>query len=50
MPKVSKCMCEECYYNHNYACHADEIEVRSSVQGNRVENSEGTCCETFRSR
>jgi len=50
MPKVAKCYCEECYYNHNFNCQAEEIEVRSSAQGNKVETSEGTCCETFKCR
>jgi hypothetical protein len=47
--KVSKCMCEECRYNDNYECHANGIEVRSSGT-NRVESSEGTCCDTFISK
>lgn len=48
MSKVMRCMCEECYHNNNFECHADEIEVRSSAQGNKVESSEGTCCSTFK--
>jgi len=48
MPKVSKCMCEECHHNDNFECHADSIEVRSSAEGNQVKSSEGTCCSTFK--
>lgn len=48
MSRVVKCMCEECHYNHNFNCHANEIEVRSSTEGNRVVSSEGTCCSTFK--
>ncbi|MEW6725972.1 MAG: DUF1540 domain-containing protein [Bacillota bacterium] len=47
MSKVMKCMCEECHYNHNFECHADGIEVRSSGD-KKVETSDGTCCNTFR--
>lgn len=47
MPKVMKCMCEECYYNDNFECCADEIQVRSSAESNKVTTSEGTCCDTF---
>lgn len=35
-------MYEECFHNQNFECHADEIEVRSSAEGNKVESSEGT--------
>ncbi|HCF71879.1 MAG TPA: DUF1540 domain-containing protein [Syntrophomonas sp.] len=48
MPKVMKCMCEECHYNDNFNCVADGIEVRSSAEGNKVQSSEGTCCSTFK--
>lgn len=36
MSKVMKCMCEECHYNQDFRCNADEIEVRSSAEGNKV--------------
>lgn len=49
MSKVVKCMCEECHHNENYECHADGIEVRSSGD-KRVQTSDGTCCNTFKSR
>jgi hypothetical protein len=48
MAKVVRCMCEECLYNDSFECHADEIEVKSSAQGNIVVSSDGTCCSTFR--
>lgn len=44
-----KCMCEECYYNQNFACNADAIEVRSSGD-KMVETSAGTSCHTFKLR
>jgi len=47
MSKVMKCMCEECNYNNKFECHADGIEVKSSGN-NRVESSDGTCCNTFK--
>lgn len=47
MSKVTKCMCEECHHNNNYECHAEGIEVMSSGD-NRVETSDGTCCQTFK--
>ncbi|MGE5380013.1 MAG: DUF1540 domain-containing protein [Methylocystaceae bacterium] len=49
MPQVSKCMCEECKYNHSYECHADGVEVRS-MGDMQVESSEGTMCSTFAPR
>ncbi|PKM41980.1 MAG: DUF1540 domain-containing protein [Firmicutes bacterium HGW-Firmicutes-8] len=48
MSKVTKCMCEECHYNKAHECHADGIEVRSSGADNKVQSSEGTCCNTFK--
>jgi hypothetical protein len=47
LSKVVKCMCEECRHNDDYQCRADGIEVRSSVEGNKVVTSDGTCCGTF---
>lgn len=49
MSKVTKCMCEECFYNDSFECQADEIEVKSSARGNIVASSDGTYCSTFRS-
>lgn len=46
MPQVSKCMCEECKYNHSYECHAESVEVRS-MGDMQVQSSEGTMCQTF---
>jgi len=46
MPEVSKCMCEECKYNHGYECHAEGIEVRS-MGDMQVQSSDGTMCQTF---
>ncbi|MDD3852293.1 MAG: DUF1540 domain-containing protein [Syntrophomonadaceae bacterium] len=48
MSKVSKCMCEECYYNDNFVCQADYIEVRSSADDYQVKSSQETCCNTFK--
>lgn len=48
MPKVMKCMCEECHYNKDFECCADGIEVHSSAEDNKVTSSEGTCCHTFK--
>lgn len=49
MSKVTKCMCEECHYNTGYECHADGIEVMSSGD-KKVRTSDGTCCQTFKTR
>lgn len=49
MSKVMKCMCEECNYNESHECHADGIEVKSSGDL-KVETSDGTCCNTFKSK
>lgn len=46
MPEVSKCMCEECKYNHGYECHAHGVEVRS-MGDMQVQSSDGTMCNTF---
>ena len=31
MSKVTKCHIEECHHNNNTECHADGIEVMSSL-------------------
>lgn len=49
MSKVTKCMCEECHYNKNFACTADGIEVKSSGDL-QVQSSDGTACNTFKLR
>lgn len=46
MPDVSKCMVEECKYNHGYECHAHGVEVRSSGDM-QVQSSAGSMCNTF---
>jgi len=43
-----KCMVEECAYNDNYLCNAEEIEVRSSGKNRVVNSTDGTACETFK--
>lgn len=48
MSKVSRCMCEECHYNDNFECKAEEIEVRSTAVGNVVDSWAGTGCSTFK--
>lgn len=49
MPEVGKCLVEECRYNKNFECHAEQIEVRSS--GDMVVGaSEETACETFKNK
>jgi len=47
MANVTKCMCEECFYNQNYSCVADNIEVMSSGDM-KVCSAEGTYCQTFK--
>lgn len=49
MPKEVKCVVEECVYNQNKLCQADEIEVRSSGDM-AVSTSDGTACETFKNQ
>lgn len=45
MTKIN-CSVEECKYNSNLYCHADEIQVAG--RGNqRVGTSDGTLCKTF---
>lgn len=46
--KVSRCQVEECMYNRNMECHAEEIEVLSSATS--VTQSSNTMCETFAPR
>lgn len=48
MNQKIKCMVEECVYNDNYVCQAEEIEVRSSSKNRVVNSSDGTACETFK--
>jgi hypothetical protein len=48
MSRVMRCMCEECFHNDNFECKAEDIEIRSSVQNNKVRSSEETCCNTFK--
>jgi hypothetical protein len=46
MPAGVKCTVEECIYNAETACEADEIEVTSN--GNEiVGTNKGTMCGTF---
>lgn len=47
MTKGIKCVVEECAYNQNKLCNAEEIEVRSSGDMS-VNTSDGTACETFK--
>ena len=42
-----KCLVEECKYNNDYYCQANEIEVRSNGTTN-VNRPDETACETFR--
>ena len=57
MTKV-KCSVTNCYYNKKgEICEAEEIKVRQSLTGTDMEigsietrSSEGTVCETFRSK
>ncbi len=44
-----KCVVEECKYNKQQMCQAEEIEVRSSGTMS-VADSDGTACETFAPR
>ncbi len=46
MPEI-KCVVEECAFQNNMLCHADNIEVRSSGD-QQVKTSDGTACETFK--
>lgn len=46
MPNGIRCMIEECAYNQQKSCTANNIEVRSSGSMS-VSTSEATCCETF---
>lgn len=46
MSQVGKCGVEECKFNRNMSCHADNIAVMSSGT-KQVKASEHTCCETF---
>lgn len=48
MSKVMKCGIEECMHNQNMNCHADGIEVKSSVKDRKASMSENTCCDTFK--
>lgn len=41
-----RCVVEECLFNEDHICQAEEIEVRSSGTMSVI-NSEGTACETF---
>lgn len=47
MSKVMKCQIEECLYNNNMECRAESIQVRSSNNTKKVNQSEHTCCDTF---
>ncbi|MBP2651335.1 MAG: hypothetical protein H6Q74_2160 [Firmicutes bacterium] len=47
MPKVGKCMCEECHHNKSFACTAENIEVRSCGDL-QVKSADGTACNTFK--
>ncbi len=44
-----KCLCEECRYNEDHKCSANNIEVKSSGD-NKVCSADGTCCNTFESK
>jgi len=47
--KVVKCMCEECSFNEEHECHANNVQIHS-VGDHKVESSAGTCCSTFKPR
>lgn len=47
MTKDVKCVVEECEFNQNNLCNAEDIEVRSSGDLS-VKSSDGTACETFK--
>ncbi|MDW7673405.1 MAG: DUF1540 domain-containing protein [Bacillota bacterium] len=48
MPNAINCQIEECKFNDNVGnCHANHIQVRSSVNDKKCRMSENTCCETF---
>lgn len=49
MARIIRCMCEECVYNSNDACTAEEVEIRSS-HNLRVNSADDTMCNTFRPR
>ncbi|MEA1962559.1 MAG: DUF1540 domain-containing protein [Bacillota bacterium] len=41
-----QCNVENCYYNHNQCCHAEQVMV--NAMGDGIANSvDGTCCCTF---
>lgn len=42
-----KCSVENCNYNEDRMCHADELEVNAMGDG-KAETSDGTCCTTFK--
>lgn len=49
MPNDILCRIEECQYNDRHGrCHAEKIEVRSSIESKICATTENTCCETFK--
>lgn len=49
-PKMQvKCGVENCNYNKQRMCHADDLEVNAMGMGNsKAETSDATCCSTFK--
>ena len=44
-----KCGVENCHYNKNRMCQAENLEVNAMNMGdNRAETSDATCCSTFK--
>lgn len=47
-PKMQvKCGVENCHYNKECKCHADELEV-NAMGDKKADTSDGTCCTTFK--
>lgn len=42
-----KCSVDNCHYNEDHMCYADELEVNAMGDG-KAETSDGTCCTTFK--
>lgn len=45
-----KCLVEECRYNSDYLCDAEQIEVCSCGSEKSVRHSDETACRTFTDR
>lgn len=43
-----KCTVANCAYYRNLQCHADMIEINTQDGGMESNDSQGTCCHTFR--